>query len=62
MATTFRAESLDREAMNAIKSYYGLASDNQAISYALREIARQAQRKEQGKEKRPAGRGNSSPA
>ena len=65
MATTFRAESLDREALDAIKGYYGLVSDNQAISYALREIARQVQskmRREAGKDGSAAAHDNSSPA
>jgi hypothetical protein len=40
-AKTIRIEDPDREAIAAIRAYYGVSSDNDAIRIALREIHRQ---------------------
>ena len=42
--TTIRLEEQDRAAIAAIKGYYGITSDNDAIRLALREIHRQIKR------------------
>src|SRR5207247_3337257 len=38
--TTIRLEEPDRKAIAAIRAYYGLSSDNDAIRLALREVER----------------------
>jgi hypothetical protein len=43
-ATTIRLAEQDREAIAAIKDYYGVTSDNEAIRLALREVHRQVKR------------------
>ena len=40
-AKTIRIETTDREAIAAIRDYYGVSSDNDAIRIALRELHRQ---------------------
>lgn len=42
-ATTIRLEDLDREAIAAIKHYYGVTSDSDTIKLALRETYRSIQ-------------------
>ncbi len=39
-AKTIRLEDKDREAIAAIRDYYGVGSDNDAIRVALREMLR----------------------
>jgi hypothetical protein len=40
-AKTIRIDEQDREAISAIRDYYGVSSDNDAVRIALREIHRQ---------------------
>ena len=42
--TTIRLEEQDREAIAAIKAYYGITSDNDAIRFALRKVQREIRR------------------
>ena len=48
-ATTIRLSEEDIKAILAIRLHYGLASDNQAIIFALRSTANQLQSKGEGK-------------
>jgi hypothetical protein len=56
--TTMRFTEQDLAAIVRIREQYGCISDVAAVRLALQIVAR----KGDGKEKRPAGRGNSSPA
>jgi Arc/MetJ family transcription regulator len=40
MITTIRIDEQDREAIEAIKAYYGITSDNDAVRFALRTVWR----------------------
>ena len=43
-AKTVRMDVQDWEAVNSIKEYYGIASDTDAIRFALRTVLRQIKR------------------
>jgi hypothetical protein len=45
-ATTLRLEEKDIKALEQIKSYYGIASDNQAIVLALQLLVKQLEKGE----------------
>ena len=44
VATTFRFEEQDREALKAIQEYFGIASASDAVRFALRKLYREIQR------------------
>ncbi len=48
-ATTLRLEEKDIKAILAIRMHYGLASDNQAIIFAIRSTANQLEQKGESK-------------
>jgi hypothetical protein len=52
-ATTLRLEEEDLKALEKLKQYYGIGSDNQAILLAIRLIARQI---EEGRASSPASK------
>ena len=52
-ATTLRLEEQDIKALETLKQYYGIGSDNQAILLAIQLVARQI---EEGRASSPASK------
>jgi Arc/MetJ family transcription regulator len=47
-AKTIRFAEQDKQAIAAIREYYGLSSDNETIRFALRRVLREMQAEQQG--------------